>query len=117
MGLTIFDASEEDGTKAQPLYEHLAFDRLESIHSGEGSLEFEDAEPHPPAERLRDAVVPLGQEDTEYHPGDDGHTLRETSEEGDGDFPQPSFDIMSVVHGMGIIRGLNANRCRRKKMI
>ena len=36
---------------------------------------------------------------------------------GEGDFPQPSFDIMSVVHGMGIRRGLKANRCRRKKMI
>ena len=115
MGLTIFDASEEDGTKAQPLYERLAFDRLELIHSGEGSLEFEDAEPHPPAEHLRDAVVALGQEDAESNPEEDGHPLRETSEEGEGDFPQPSFDIMSVVHGMGIIRGLNANKCERKK--
>ena len=70
LGLTMFDASEEDGTKAQPLYERLAFDRLELFHSGEGSLEFEDAEPHPPAERMRDTVVLLGQEGTDPHPGD-----------------------------------------------
>ena len=148
LGLTIFDASENDGTNSQPLYGRLALDRFGSMHSGEDSLEFEDAEPHPPAERLRDAVVllgqegtaphpgdgedaephpsaerlrnavvPLGQEDAESNPGDDGHPLRETSEEGEGDFPQPSFERRSVVHGMTIIRGLKADRCEREKMI
>ena len=179
MGLTIFDASENDGTNSQPLYGRLALDRFGSMHSGEDSLEFEDAEPHPPAERLRDAVVllgqegtaphpvdgedaephpsaehlrnavvllgqegaaphpgdgetaephpsaerlrnavvPLGQEDTESNPVDDGHPLQETSEEGGGDFVQPSFERRSVVHGMTIIRGLKADRCEREKMI
>ena len=58
-GLTIFDESEEDGKEVQLLHERLAFDCLELFHLGDGSLEFEGAEPHPPSERLCDAVVPL----------------------------------------------------------
>ena len=79
--------AEEDWGEAQPPHERLALDCLESFHLGDGSPEVEGAESHPPTEHLRDTVVPLWQEEADSHPGDDGHPLRETAEEGREIFP------------------------------